>query len=126
MKKKIPGLFTALLLVVVLAVAASGYAGQRYVRNQIRIEASRAAAAQLVADHYTLNHTACAIKKIVEPQLASLDKARKDTHLSLSSRKRADATYKKTHLALIIWTTIPPDFDCSTLPKLPPTTIQVK
>lgn len=118
--KKQTHLFTGLVVVFIIGLLASGYAGQKYVRDQIRTEAAKAVRNQEAADRYTLNHTACAIKKIVAPQLASLKKARNDMTLSKSARARADVTYTKTSRLLLIWTTIPPDFDCSTLPKKPP------
>ncbi len=126
-KGKTPGLFTLLLLVLALGIVASGYVGQKYVRHMIHVEAvhqaQQAAVAfdkQQAADRYNLNHTGCAFRKIVAPQLASLDRARHDLTMSESARDRAAVTYAKTKRLLAVWTTIPPDFDCSTLAPDPP------
>ena len=116
----IRNLVVLLTVVLIAGGFVGGVAFKRYVNSRIHEEAVKAAQLQVKALNYSLNHTACAIRKIVAPQLASLSRAEKDKHLPLSSRKRAAATYAKTQQALIIWTTVPVDFDCSTLPKTPP------
>lgn len=127
--RKYVGPYTALVIVLAAVLTVSGYLGQQYVRRQIHREAVKQAALvntallkQQIADRYTINHTGCAIKKIVGPQLASLEKAKDDPNNTPAQRERARVTFNKTKRVLLIWTTIPPDFNCDLLPPQPPDT----
>lgn len=118
--RKYIGPYTGLVLFLVVFLTISGYLGQKYVRDQIREEAHKAAVSQLVADRYTLNHTACAIRAFVAPSLETSHKVLENDKSTPEQVSRAKTYIRKTERALTIWTTIPPDFDCATLPKKPP------
>jgi hypothetical protein len=94
---------------------------KEYAASQAKEKAVVVANQAHTIDVYNTNRTTCALRALAEPQLASYRKAAKDKTLSASARKRNQARIKSTEDFLAAYATIPPDFDCSTLPKKAPT-----
>lgn len=69
---------------------------------------------------YSINKSACGFRGFVVPTLKSYEAAAKDPTLSESARKRNDLRIRRAHEFLDSQVTVPPDFDCKTLPKKPP------
>jgi hypothetical protein len=70
--------------------------------------------------NYANNRRACGWRKFVGPIVASYVSAANDKTQSKSSRDRNAERVKTTEAFLDSQVTIPPDFDCSSLPKKPP------
>lgn len=115
-RKKNYGLITILFVIVVLAGVAGGIALKSWVRAEIR----KTVAAQVVAERYTLNHTACGLRAYAKTPLQQAQKTVDSETASKAAKKKAQTYITKTNEVLLIWGTIPPDFQCATLPKSPP------
>lgn len=81
-------------------------------RQALRISTAQSAYAQ--------NKAACGWRAFTAPVLKSYEDAAKDPTLSESARARNDKRIKTTREFLSTQITVPPDFDCSKLPKRPP------
>lgn len=126
------GYVTALFILVMMAFAISSVA---IVRGQ-RIEADTQVARQLnEASIYANNHAACGLRALVDPTIAAQKRslvlstaASKDKTSSPTARARSKKNIASLEKSLegltkvrALYGTIPPGYDCSKLPKLPPT-----
>lgn len=73
--------------------------------------------------NYANNRRVCGWRTFINPILKSYKDAAKDPTLSASARARNDKRIKTTQQFLDNQITIPPVFDCKTLPKKPPTSL---
>ena len=92
-----------------------------YATDQAQTKARTVAYESHLIDVYNQNRTTCALRALAEPQLKSYKKAAKDKTLSASARSRNRIRVEQTEKFLAAYATIPPDFDCTTLPKHAPT-----
>lgn len=85
---------------------------QQQFQQAIRISSAQSA--------YSINKSVCGFRGFVKPTLKSYEAAAKDPTLSASARARNDKRIASTRAFLTNQVTVPPDFDCATLPPRPP------
>lgn len=120
--------FLAVMIVVGL------YAVQERSKDYAANAAKQVAIDQIQAENYQINFTTCGVRALVTPGLTAqkktLERAKEsaaDTTQSKSVRSRAKSaiistqkSINSTNKVLAVFGTIPPGFDCKTLPKHPP------
>lgn len=119
-----------LIILVVLMVYLT--IGLYAVKNYAATQATKVAVSQLNLQVYNSNKAACGIRTLVnlpkqERDLATYENAAKDPTLNAAAKKRnatrvvsAKEGIKSGKQVIELFGTIPPDFDCTKLPKKPP------
>lgn len=129
-RRYVLGLFIFNLVVLALGLVVV----KNYAEAEAKKKAEAVALATRAADRYNLNRTTCSLRALVEPLIAadrltlkSYKQAADDPTAKPAARKRNLQRVIDTQVKidgevayLAAYATIPPDFDCSSLPVTPP------